>query len=131
MKLTKRQLGRIIREEYTKLQRQSLLRESSLDDYYAGNYETIGRFMDKGKSKGSKSKAKEVYKYILKCSEQGNARNTCSEDQLESMFGHDVFDLIEHHPKLEDVYRTGSPDLGRWYEVDIIDDSEDEEDWDY
>ena len=129
MRLTKRQLKRIIREEYSRLKRRGLIRESDREDYYAGNHETIGRFMNRGE--GGESKAKKIYNYIERCSENGSCRHECSEDKLESMFGPDVFDLIERHPELEDVHRTGAPDIGRWYEIEIIDDSEDEEDWDY
>ena len=117
MRLTKGQLKRIIREEYTRLQRQGLIRESNREDYY--NSLPITQYANQDKIVGSNADAKRIYRYIEKHSLQGNCRQMCSEEMLENRFGPAVFDMIEQHPKLENVYRTGASDLGYWYEVDI------------
>lgn len=117
MKLTKGQLKRIIREEYSRLKRQGLIQESNREDYY--NSLSITQYLNQDKIIGSKKDAKKIYKYIFKHSHQGTCREMCSEEMLESRFGPDVLDMIKTHPKLDDVHRAGSPDLGYWYEADL------------
>ena len=117
MKLSKLQLRRIIREEYSRLKRQGLIRESNREDYY--NSLPITRYINQDKISGSKADAKKIFKYIEKHSQQGNCRKMCSEEMLEKTFGPAVFDMIEEHPRLRNIYRTGAPDLGYWYEADL------------
>ena len=68
---------------------------------------------ESGYFRGEVSWEEEARDYIETESHQGRARETCTEEILVGMFGPDIIDWIE---STDDIYRTGSPDLGYWYE---------------
>ena len=68
---------------------------------------------ESGHFRGEVSWEEEARDYIETESHQGRARKTCTEEILVSKFGPDIINWIKY---TDDIHRTGSPDLGYWYE---------------